>query len=146
MVDQGKQDENREELNLERQLDQANNTPKMTVISAKVYQRDKAEFIKNADEYGRTAAGQIAYLIRKFNRGELSTPDMTAEEEDEYKDLTENLQRLVNRYYTEVEELRGSLEQANRTYDYWRNAYEDLKADYDILLRELSRYKNDEQE
>jgi ribosome recycling factor len=145
MVDQGKQDENREELNLEQQLDQANNTPKMTVISAKVYQRDKAEFIKNADEYGRTAAGQIAYLIRKFNRGELSTPDMTAEEEDNYKEMTEHLQSLVKSYYSEIEELNGSLEQANRTSTYWRNAYEDLKADYNILLRELGQYKNDDQ-
>jgi chromosome segregation ATPase len=102
MVDQEKQNQNPEELSLEQQLDQANNTPKMTVISAKVYQKDKAEFIRNADDYGRTTAGQIAYLIRKFNRGEILSPEQQETNKQEVESLQSQIDDLQSKWESEA--------------------------------------------
>jgi chromosome segregation ATPase len=141
MVDQEKQDENPEELSLEQQLDQANNTPKMTVISAKVYQKDKAEFIRNADEYGRTTAGQIAYLIRKFNRGEILSPEQQETNKQEVESLQSQINELQSKWESEAnlhQQAIKDLEELKTKKNGLEKKVKEEQKEYETLLKKYN--------
>ena len=90
---------------LEKDLEKANK-PKMTNIAAKIYQKDKAEFINNSDDLGRTASAQLAILISKFNRGELiMLGAMDHLKDEEYERLKEEIDKVQN-LYSELNEHR----------------------------------------
>lgn len=95
MVNSG--DTNDQEKQHEEYLEKVNNRL-LTTIAAKVYSDDKGQFIQKAADQGRTAAGQIAYMMRKFNRGELLTPDQAQDNSKELEQLRSDYEALQDQY------------------------------------------------
>jgi chromosome segregation ATPase len=155
--------QNNKERKLKEQLEGANNR-KMTPITIKAFQSDLSDFYINAQEQGRTAEGLLAYLIRKFNRGELLIPDEQEAGGPQSKHLKEDEgdkkppepEKSGSNTDTDLQEMQKKLKEANdklaekeeklklkdNQYNKLRQDFDDISAKHKEAKKEAKKFRD----